>query len=155
MTSDWAGSGEWPSAYRRTTSASHSLVSRTHSARYAGSTRYPMPESASSVTRASAVTAMAPCFCISSSATLTFTNRTCGLWNNDFDAVVKSLQRVPMPITRSAPFAIRFAASVPVAPIAPRFEAWSNGSDPLPACVSETGIPVSSTNARSASEAHA
>ena len=45
-----------------------------------------------------------------------------GSRNAVFDAVVKSLQRVPTPITRSAAAAIRLAANVPVAPIAPRHE---------------------------------
>ena len=66
---------------------------------------------------------------------------------------MKSDQRVPMPITRSASAAIRFAANVPVTPIAPSAEGWSYGSEPLPACVSPTGIPVCSQNARSASVA--
>ncbi len=41
------------------------------------------------------------------------------------DAVVKSLQRVPMPITTSASRASAFAAVVPVAPIAPTHDGSS------------------------------
>ena len=89
----------------------------------------------------------------SNSATLTFTKRTSSARNAVFDAVVKSLQRVPMPITTSASAATRFAANVPVTPTAPSAEGWSNGSEPFPACVSPTGIPVCSQNARSASVA--
>jgi hypothetical protein len=56
---------------------------------------------------------------------LTLTKRTSGSRNAVFDAVVKSDQRVPTPRTRSASAATRFAASVPVTPIAPRDEGWS------------------------------
>ena len=91
----------------------------------------------------------------SSAATLTLTKRTPGSWNADFDAVVKSLQRVPTPITRSASRASRLAAGVPVAPIAPSADGWSEGSAPRPACVSATGIPVASASARSAPVASA
>ena len=55
---------------------------------------------------------------------------------------MKSLQRVPMPMTRSASSAIRLAASVPVAPIAPSDCGWSKGSETLPAWLSPTGMPV-------------
>ena len=41
--------------------------------------------------------------------------------------------------------------AMPVEPIAPTSCGWSYGSEPLPACVSDTGIPVFSTNAASAS----
>src|SRR5881628_1600015 len=53
--------------------------------------------------------------------------------------VHEPLVRVPIPITTSASFAARFAADVPVAPIAPSDAGWSYGRDPLPACVSATG----------------
>ena len=69
------------------------------------------------------------------------------------DAVVKSLQRVPMPITRSASAASVLAAVVPVAPMAPTDCGWSQASEPLPACVSATGMPVASANWRNASVA--
>ena len=88
-------------------------------------------------------------------ATLMFTNRTPGSWNADLEAVVKSLQRVPTPITRSASRASRLAAGVPVAPIAPSADGWSDGSAPRPACVSPTGMPVASASAASASVASA
>ena len=57
----------------------------------------------------------------SNSATLILMKRTSGFWNAVFDAVVKSLSRVPMAITRSASRAAMFAPGVPVTPIAPRF----------------------------------
>jgi hypothetical protein len=41
------------------------------------------------------------------------------------EAVVKSLYRVPTPITRSASRAIAFAAVVPVLPTAPSDSGWS------------------------------
>ena len=86
----------------------------------------------SSVARASATSGSAPCLAASKPATLTFTNRTPGSWKADFDAVVKSLQRVPIPITRSASRAMRLAAAVPVAPTAPRLSWWSETSAPTP-----------------------
>ena len=66
---------------------------------------------------------------------------------------MKSLQRVPTPITRSASRATRLAAAVPVAPTAPRLSWWSETSAPRPAWVSHTGIPVASTSARNATVA--
>ncbi len=69
--------------------------------------------------------------------------------------MVKSLYRVPIPMTTSARRAKWLAAGEPVAPIAPRFSGWSNGNDPLPAWVSLIGMPVASTNARSSSLASA
>jgi hypothetical protein len=92
---------------------------------------------------------------VSSPATLTLTKRTSGSWNAVFEAVVKSLQRVPTPITTSASRARRFAAGVPVAPIAPSAAGCADGSAPRPACVSPTGMPVASANARSAAVASA
>jgi hypothetical protein len=76
-----------------------------------------------------------------------------GSWNADFDAVVKSLQRVPTPITRSASRASRLARRVPVAPTAPSSADDRRRSAPRPACVSHTGMPVASTSARSAAVA--
>ena len=84
---------------------------------------------------------------------MTLTKRTPGSWKADFDAVVKSLQRVPTPMTRSASWASRLAAAVPVAPTAPSDSGCSEGSAPRPACVSATGMPVASTSARSAAVA--
>ena len=68
---------------------------------------------------------------------------------------MKSLQRVPTPSTTSASRAAALASVVPVAPIAPAACGWSYGSEPLPACVSATRIPVASANAASASVASA
>jgi hypothetical protein len=50
-----------------------------------------------------------------------FRNRTPGFWKAVLDAVVKSLRRVPIAITRSASRAAMFAPGVPVTPMAPRF----------------------------------
>ena len=113
----------------------------------------PAAASASIASRASATIATAECFPASASATFTLTKRTSGRANAVLDAVVKSVQRVPIPMTRSASRAMRFAASVPVAPIAPRESGWSYGREPFPACVSATGMPDASTNRRSASVA--
>lgn len=82
-----------------------------------------------------------------------FTKRTPGCWKAVREAVVKSLQRVPTPITRSAPAASAFAAVVPVEPTAPISRGWPCGREPLPAWVSPTGMPVASVKAASASSA--
>ena len=84
-----------------------------------------------------------------------FTKVTWGFWNAVRLAVVKSLYLVPIPITRSASAARRLAAGVPVAPTPPRFRGWSQGSEPPPAWLVPTGIPVDSANWRSASSAPA
>ena len=68
---------------------------------------------------------MPACLAASTAATLTLTNRTPGSRKAVRLAVVKSDQRVPMPTTTSASAAIRLAASVPVAPIAPSDNGWS------------------------------
>ena len=47
---------------------------------------------------------------------------------------MKSARRVPTAITRSAARASRLAASPPLAPTGPTFQAWFQGSAPLPAC---------------------
>jgi hypothetical protein len=77
-------------------------------------------------------------------------NRTPSAAKAVFEAVVKSLSRDPMTITRSAVRARRLAAVVPVTPIAPTACGASNGSDPFPACVSPTGMPVARVKAASA-----
>ena len=66
------------------------------------------------------------------------------------DAVVKSLYRVPMPRTTSASRASALATGEPVAPTPPTAHGWSQARAPLPAWVSETGIPVASANRRRA-----
>ena len=68
---------------------------------------------------------------------------------------MKSLYRVPTPITTSASRASAFATGVPVEPTPPTASGWSHGTAPLPAWVSETGIPVVSAKRRSASLASA
>jgi hypothetical protein len=77
--------------------------------------------------------------------------RTSGFWNAVLEAVVKSSYLVPMPMTRSASAAMALAAVVPVEPIAPRLNWWSQGRTPTPAWVLPTGMPVSSTNFASSS----
>ena len=109
--------------------------------------------SSSIVARASPTSGGPSCFAASKSATLTLMKLTPACANAVFDAVVKSDQRVPIPITRSASAAMRLAANVPVTPIAPSADGWSYGSEPLPACVSLSGMPVCSTKRRSASVA--
>ena len=111
--------------------------------------------SASSASRASATSVAADSLSASMRATLTFTKRTPSAANTVREAVVKSLYRVPTPMTRSASAATASAAVVPVAPIAPSACGWSYGSEPLPACVSPTGIPVASAKAASAASAPA
>ncbi len=79
-----------------------------------------------------------------------------------WEAVVKSVYRVPTPITRSAVRASSSATAVPVWPMPPTSQGWSWGdlpaeggesSEPLPAWVAATGMPVTSAKARSASSA--
>ncbi len=74
--------------------------------------------------------------------------RTPGSWKADFEAVVKSLQRVPRPIMRSASAASWFAAAFPVAPTAPRLSGRSETRAPRPAWVSHTGMPLCMREAR-------
>ena len=84
------------------------------------------------------------------------TNRTSGFWKMVRDAVVKSEYRVPMPITTSASRGERVRGRVAGgADRAERSAGGRSGSEPLPAWVSATGMPVASTNARSASLASA
>src|SRR5580692_9321034 len=51
-----------------------------------------------------------------------------------------------MPRIRSASRAMIFAPGVPVTPTAPSCCGWSKASEPLPACVSQTGMPVDCAN---------
>jgi hypothetical protein len=81
--------------------------------------------SAARAERASATTATPACLAASNAATLMFTNRTPGAAKTVRDAVVKSLHRVPMPMTTSASRANALAAVVPVAPTAPTLRGWS------------------------------
>ena len=55
---------------------------------------------------------------------------------------MKSLHRVPTPMTTSASRASALAAVVPVEPTAPISCGCPCGSEPLPAWVSPTGMPV-------------
>ncbi len=64
--------------------------------------------------------------------------------------VGKSESRVPMAMTRSASRATALPALPPVEPSAPTWKGWSQGSAPLPACVSVTGMPKRRAKASSA-----
>ena len=64
--------------------------------------------------------------------------------------VGKSESRVPMAMTRSASRAMALAAVPPAEPSAPTCSGWSQGSAPLPACVSATGMPKRPAKASSA-----
>lgn len=66
-------------------------------------------------------------------------NRTSGCRNSHFEAVVKSVKRVPTPIIKSASFAIVLAALFPVTPMPPRFSGSLPAIQPFPACVSAKG----------------
>ncbi len=65
---------------------------------------------------------MADSLAASNAATLRLTNRTSGSANAVRDAVVKSLYRVPTPMTTSAAAASALAGGVPVEPTPPT--AW-------------------------------
>ena len=82
-----------------------------------------------------------------------FTKVTSGFWNAVFEAVVKSLYRVPTPMMTSASRASAFATGDPVDPTPPTACGWSHRIPPLPAWVSATGIPVAAANRASASVA--
>ena len=80
-------------------------------------------------------------------------DRSCSFLNSAQEPVVKSCSRVPTASTRSASSARRLAAEVPVTPTAPMLSGCSSGSDDLPPCVSQTGMPVASANSASAADA--
>jgi hypothetical protein len=73
--------------------------------------------------------------------------------NSAHEPVVKSWNRVPSPITRSASAAALLAALVPVTPMLPSAISWFQGSAPLPAWVSATGIPNSAAKPASSAVA--
>ena len=81
------------------------------------------------------------------------TKRTSGCWKAVFDAVAKSVKRVPMPMTRSAAAAISLAPREPATPAPCRLRSWSQCIVPLPAWVSATGMPVCSAKAVMAASA--
>ncbi len=66
---------------------------------------------------------------------------------------MKSVWRVPIPITRSARRARSSAVAVPVWPMPPTSAGWSWRSEPLPAWVEATGIRVAAANAARVSSA--
>ncbi len=66
--------------------------------------------------------------------------------NSHLEAVVKSVYRVPTPMTTSASLAISLAAEQPVTPTPPKFRGWSQTTALLPAWVSAKGMPVVSAN---------
>ena len=71
--------------------------------------------------------------------------------NSAQEPVVKSCSRVPTASTTSASSASRLAADVPVTPTAAMLSGWSSGSEDLPACVSQTGMPCASAKVASSS----
>ena len=76
---------------------------------------------------------------------LMLTKRTPSSWNAVLDAVVKSVNLVPTPMTTSASRARAFAAVVPVEPTAAHLPGGDRAAGtPLPACASPTGMPVAS-----------
>ena len=95
--------------------------------------------------------AVASSFRASNSATFSNRNSTSGWEKSALEPVVKSVRRVPMPITKSAWGASWLAASPPVTPTPPRLSGWSLTSAPFPACVSANGSCSVSTNSRNAS----
>ena len=80
-------------------------------------------------------------------------NRTPGCRNSHFEAVVKSVKRVPTPIIKSASFAIVLAALFPVTPTPPRFSGSLPAIQPFPACVSANGISKVLQNDKSSAPA--
>ena len=65
---------------------------------------------------------------------------------SDFEAVVKSEKRVPIPTTTSASFAITLAERLPVTPTPPRLSSWEESTADLPFCVSAKGMLCFSQN---------
>ena len=69
-----------------------------------------------------------------------------GAFINPLEPVVKSCERLPTEITRSAPDIIVLSELEPVTPIDPRFcSSYSTKTD-FPACVATSGILVKSKN---------
>ena len=126
-TSLCAGSGPWPSVYARSTVASHSAASERARSVCSASALQPVKRVAQPLEARARV------------GEQRHTRVLAGVDRGDVEvdeahvraakmlreAVVKSLQRVPTPRTRSASRAIALAAVVPVAPIAPTACGWS------------------------------
>ena len=81
------------------------------------------------------------------------TSRRSAFRNSDQDPVVKSWNRVPTPITRSAAMQSSLAQSEPVTPGEPKLRGCVAASAPLPAWVSTNGMLWRSANAASTSSA--
>ena len=105
--------------------------------------------------RASAMIASASILNASNGQTLIESSRASGFLKADFDAVVKSVSRVPTARIRSASFARTFAAFPPVTPRPPTFSGWSQGTTDFPACVSAIGTFSASAKRINASPASA
>ena len=75
--------------------------------------------------------------------------------NVDSWPVTRSSKRAPRVMSRSAFCSAVTAATVPCMPGMPRCSGWLSGTAPRAMSVVTTGIPVSSTNRRSCSEARA
>ena len=71
---------------------------------------------------------------------LMLANFTPSLRNSHLEEVVKSVMRVPMPMTQSASAAILLEAEVPVTPMPPRHMGWLDLQALLPPWVSPKGI---------------
>ena len=78
---------------------------------------------------------------------------TSSLRNSHLEPVVKSVMRVPMPMTRSASCAILLEAEVPVTPMPPRQYGWPDLQALLPPWVSPKGMLKVSQNCSTASPA--
>ena len=100
---------------------------------------------------ASATSAVASSFRASNSATFSSRNSTSGWEKSALEPVVKSVRRVPTPITKSACGASSLAAIPPVTPTPPRLSGWLLTNAPFPAWVSANGSRSVSTNSRNAS----
>jgi hypothetical protein len=103
--------------------------------------------SAASARFASATIPVAPSRPASCTLTLMVANRTSGFWNNDCEAVAKSVSRDPTVRTRSAAAANSLVAGVPSNPIPPNCHQARCCTAPLPANVSATGIPAAAASA--------
>ena len=106
-----------------------------------------------SASRASATTDSPESLPASKRATLMLTKRTPGFWKAVREAVVKSLDRVPTPMTTSASRGEGVGGGRAGRADGAHRLRVPCGSEPLPAWVSPTGMPVASQNARSASSA--
>ncbi|ESY00626.1 hypothetical protein X753_28655 [Mesorhizobium sp. LNJC399B00] len=120
----------------------------------AGAFQFPSAApSSASPSAASATSGSARCLPASKGCTLRPMMVLPEFLNSAHEPVVKSCRRVPIASTTSASSASRLAADVPVTPTAAMFSGCVSGSEDLPPCVSQTGMPALSANFASSSEA--